>query len=106
MILIKEKTNLIVRKYCDFSHIFDSFDWDITQCQYYAHIRDKSGNLIAIFNIIHGGDSIILMLDETVTRTLPTGEFLYDVLQNNESGFKSIIIEGTVKILSGSTQIE
>lgn len=105
MQLIKERVDLIIRKYCDFSHIFDTFSWDISQCQFYSQIRDKTGNLIATFQIIHGGDSITLFLSEAIARTLPKGDYLYDVLQVNESGKKSIIIEGDVKIFSGSTQL-
>jgi hypothetical protein len=104
-VIIKQKLDLTIRKYCDFAQIFHSFSWDISQCQFYSQIRDKQGNLIATFTIIHGGDAITLFLGEAITQELPVGDYLYDVMQVNENGKKSIIIEGAATVLPSRTQL-
>lgn len=105
MILIKDSTDLIIRRHCDFYHMFDTFSWDISQCQFYSQIRDKQGNLIGTFEIMHGGDSITLKLSKETTGDIPAGNYLFDILQVNESGITSVIIEGNAIVKPERTKL-
>lgn len=85
-----------------------TFDYDISDLNFYSEIRDRKSVLMQTFAIVKdtANMSITMSLTENQIELMEIGEYYYDVKQVSLSlAYSIVIIEGKVIVKEGVTQI-
>lgn len=104
--IVPMKDDLFAFRYSTFSHIWEDFEYDISDLSYYGEIRNLEGQKVGQFIFVKGIDSLICSMTKEDLINIPKGVYNYDIKQvNQDNSSQDIIIYGSFTVKEAITQI-
>jgi len=105
--ILIEAGRLDVKAYknADFGLTLSEFDFELSEYNFYAQLKDKRNTVIATFEIEQGSDNLVILMRRAVLNDIPDGIYYYDLkrVSDDATAWENIIMQGKFEVVSGVT---
>lgn len=107
--ILIEAGRLDVKAYknADFGLTLSEFDFELSEYNFYAQLKDRQDTIVATFEVVKGSDNLVILMRRAVLKNIADGIYHYDLkrVSDDATAWESIIMQGKFEVISGVTML-